>query len=194
MIIYHPISLYYKKNYQYNASGYTILLVLPFGGRMFRFSGEPTLEQLTYNWPWEKHGELRSRPAIFNVWPWDLLIVMAKLNLTGNWSLLNLKVNFSVTIGILGINTWSFLYLPSKIMASITCCRKFLTNNRVPLQSFGGSRFLRSIIGTPGLRWRCGEEVQVDQWHRQWTVITCGNNEYAGGQPSGSLWLWIASL
>ena len=77
---------------------------------------------------------------------------MAKLNLTGNYNLSNLKLSLSEKIGILGMNTFSFLNEPSKISASITCCRKFLTNIRVLLQSFGGSKFLRSIIGTPDLK------------------------------------------
>jgi hypothetical protein len=43
------------------------------------------LDNATYNWSWVNTGCRRSTPTMSNVWPCDLLIVIAKERETGNW-------------------------------------------------------------------------------------------------------------
>ena len=72
-----------------------------------RLSGELTLEQATYSCPWVNTCPLNQTPANFKVWPWDLLIVMAKAALTGNWRRCHSN-GYSFGLGmkmILGIRT-----------------------------------------------------------------------------------------
>ena len=85
---------------------------------------------------------------MFNI-PCDLFMDIAKQGRTGNWSRLKLKGRSLGIMGILGMNTSSPADSPVSIVASITCGIRFFTTNLVPLQSFGGSRFLSSIIGAP---------------------------------------------
>ena len=48
---------------------------------MFNPLGVPTLEQATYNWPWEKHDDSKLITATLRDCPWDLLMVIAKASL-----------------------------------------------------------------------------------------------------------------
>jgi hypothetical protein len=43
------------------------------------------LDRAMYNWPWVNTGWQRSTPTTSNIWPCDLLIVIAKETVTGNW-------------------------------------------------------------------------------------------------------------
>ena len=65
-------------------------------------------------------------------------------------------------IGIRGIKQVSLAYCPPIMLATTTLSKSFVTMRRVPLHNIGGSRFLRSITGTPSLR--------ISSW---------------GGQPDG---------
>ena len=112
----------------------------------------PTLEHATYSWPCEKQGSSNWSPATFRVCPCDLLMDMAKQGRIGNWSLLNSKGRSSMMSGILGMKTSSPFALPQITVASITWAYRFFTTNLVPLHSFGGWRFLSSIIGVPFFR------------------------------------------
>lgn len=86
---------------------------------MNKYVGVPTLDQPTYNWPCEKHGNCKYNPATFNVLPCDLCIVIAKANRTGNFNLLNSNAKSVVVIGILGNIICSPLNLPLRIVASM---------------------------------------------------------------------------
>ena len=90
-------------------------------------------------------------PTKSKVWPYALLIVIAKHNRIGNCILLNGRGNFSssdVSSGILGMNTCVFLKSPLDIVALITCDLKSLHIKRVPLHNPSqGFRFLSNIIG-----------------------------------------------
>ena len=86
---------------------------------------------------------------MLSVWPWDLLIVIAKHVRTGNCRRLNGIIVSEGIRGIRGRKTCSPSYCPTAIVASITLARSCRTISLVPLQSLGGSRFLRSIIGAP---------------------------------------------
>ena len=78
-----------------------------------------TLDKATYNcpcvktWSGPSHKETNS-----SVWPCDLLMVMQKHGLIGNWFLWksNGKYEFVGISGILGINTTLFWYAPLKIL------------------------------------------------------------------------------
>ena len=50
-----------------------------------------TLENATYNWPWEKTGWGKYIPILLNDCPWLLLMDMQNANLTGNCRLLRIK-------------------------------------------------------------------------------------------------------
>ena len=62
---------------------------------------------------------------------------MAKLNHTGNWSLLNSEGTFDGIRGIRGINESSPLPRPVRIVASVTCGINVFTTSHVPLHSLG---------------------------------------------------------
>lgn len=46
-------------------------------------SGPPHRDSATYSWPWQKTGLGRKMPTLEKVWPWALLIVMAKAGFEG---------------------------------------------------------------------------------------------------------------
>ena len=133
---------------------YTIFGVRPSGCSMKRLSGELTLEQATYSWPCEKQGCLKSTPTTLRVWPWDLLIVIAKHTLTGNCRRLNWKGKSDGMRGMRGMRTVSPRAQPVKMIASMKCLWRDLTWSLVPLQSLGGCRFLSNIIGAPTFKMR----------------------------------------
>ena len=85
----------------------TFFVLSPVEIKIIRWFGSPVRENPTYNCPCEKHSERRSAPTYLNVWPWALLIVIAKETLTGNWSRLNENGKSVGIMGILGINAIS---------------------------------------------------------------------------------------
>lgn len=113
------------------------------------FSLEVTLERATYSWPCEKQSTLKSKPATLKVWPWDLLMVIAKDVFTGNCKRLNWNGRSDGIRGIRGINTSSPVPHPVSIVHSIMKVFSDFTSKRVPLQSLGGLRFLNKITGQP---------------------------------------------
>lgn len=146
-----------------NTSVYTILCVQSsnevglFSINTLRPFGEVILDSATYNWPWEKTGEGKYTPTVYNVWPWLLLMVMAYESHMGNWRRFNLKGHFDwVDVVIMrGIYAFEPLAFPVIISPSITLVVSWVTISLVPLQSpLEGSRFRRSIIGTPIFRCR----------------------------------------
>ena len=130
-----------------------------------RFFWLPTLDMQTYSWPWAKQESFNQTPDLWRVWPWDLLIVIAKATLTGNVRLLHSKGN-SLSLGlrlILGIKTVLFLCSPPTILHSrrwFQC--NFWKINRVPLQRpILEFKFLIRMRGIPGMiksLW-CGKPV-----------------------------------
>ncbi|GFV13240.1 hypothetical protein TNCV_3655601 [Trichonephila clavipes] len=99
--------------------------------------------------PWEKQPLVKSMPALLNVCPCDLLIVIAKLTLIGNSSLLCSKGKFDGIMGYRGTNTISPIQYPDIIRPSITFFYKDTTRSLVPLQSFGGFKLRSSMKGIP---------------------------------------------
>ena len=67
----------------------------------------------------------------------------------GNWSLLNSKGRSDDIIGIRGMKTSSPFVAPVIMVAWMMWDISSLTTSRVPLQSLGGSKFLRCMMGTP---------------------------------------------
>ena len=145
-----------------NTSLYTILSVLLLSwlcsGRSTEiFNSEVHLENATYSCPCENTDVLRLIPTCSTDCPWDLLMVMAKASLTGNWSLLSGTGSVSA-LGdslILGINTT----FPANLLSLLiilhwsTFFLTFNTTILVPLQSPSpGSKFLSRITGQPTLR------------------------------------------
>ena len=61
-----------------------MFFVLFSGAKINNEDGFPTRELATYSCPCEKHGNSKLIPQTSNDWPCDLLIVIAKANLTGN--------------------------------------------------------------------------------------------------------------
>ena len=47
--------------------------------------GDLHLDRATYSWPSEKTWPLRYSPTLFNVKPWALLMVIAKVTRIGSW-------------------------------------------------------------------------------------------------------------
>ena len=84
-------------------------------------------------------------------------MVMAKQRRIGNCKRLNgIRASDGIR-GILGIQTDSFLYWPMAMVASMTLRLSRVIMSFVQLQSLGGSRLRKRIIGAPSLRWRrCG--------------------------------------
>jgi len=80
-----------------------------------------TLDNATYNCPWQKTGLGSNKQIFSNVCLWDLFIVMAKVKRIGNCLRLNLKgMLLSEGIrGSLGIKTVS-VFSESILLASIT--------------------------------------------------------------------------
>jgi hypothetical protein len=70
-----------------------------------------TLEMATYNCPWANTGVRNNTPILLNVWPWDLLIVIAKAKRNGNWylSIRWLSLTPGINRTLLNENSWSFL-------------------------------------------------------------------------------------
>ena len=120
--------------------------------RTFKFFFDVTLENATYNCPWEKTGIGRYKPTQFNVCPWDLLMVIANAGCTGNWWRLKVKGS-SVSEGDIimrGMKTRLPELFPVIISASITCFWKWQQTNLVPLQRLSEGWILHnSIIGVP---------------------------------------------
>ncbi|GFU12857.1 hypothetical protein TNCV_3574161 [Trichonephila clavipes] len=83
--------------------------------------------------------------ALLSVCPCELLIVIVKLTLIGNCSLLNSKGKFDGIMGIRGINTISPLPHPDVIQPSTTFFWNDTTRSLVPLQSFDALK-LRSGV------------------------------------------------
>ena len=84
--------------------------------------GEVALESATYSCPWLKTGTLISNPTYFKDCPWDLLIVIANANRTGNCRLVKWNGN-AVEEGvkeIRGIKTCSPACGPKSKRASKT--------------------------------------------------------------------------
>lgn len=77
-----------------------------------KFCGWPTREQATYNWPWEKHGLSKFKPQNLNIWPCDVLIVIAKAKRIGNCNRLNCLGPSVGIIGIRGSKKFSALNFP----------------------------------------------------------------------------------
>ena len=122
------------------------------GNRIFTFEAEVHLDIATYNWPWVKTGVLRSTPTYLTDCPWDLLIVIAKANLTGNC--LRWKWNPIASSGglreILGMNAHSPSWSPPSILTSSTLFVHCSKTQRVPLHNpLEGSMFRRIIRGQP---------------------------------------------
>ena len=92
-------------------------------------SGYPHLDKATYNYPWVNTGIVKSTPSLLKVYPYALLIVIAKHNLTGNYNLENVIQSLSPSVlnFILGNNITSFLYSPVEIFASIKLLCNFNT-------------------------------------------------------------------
>jgi hypothetical protein len=106
-------------------------------------------EHATYNCPCGKHDVLKSKPQIYIVWPWDLLIVIANVNLIGNWKRLN-YIGISVgIIGNCGNNIFSPRNLKLKMMALKTFFINFLMTNHVPLHNRGGFKLRINITEDP---------------------------------------------
>ena len=119
------------------------------GANTKRLSRQPTREQPTYSWPWEKHCVSRFRPTTFRVWPCALFMDIAKEIHTGNWKRLKSNGMLEGMTGILGMNTSVPAPGPAKMVASSTLGIICLTTNCVPLHSVGTSRFLSNMIGHP---------------------------------------------
>ena len=79
----------------------------------------------------------KSNPIYGIVWPWALLIVIAKAKRIRNWRQTNWngKSASDSVILIQEINIYLSKYEPIKISISITCCWNPLTINLIPLQS-----------------------------------------------------------
>ena len=92
-------------------------------------------------------------PTSFSAWPCDLLIVIAKHGLIGNWTLLNWNgSSLSDEIkGILGIMTTSPVNGPCEILASMRLAVPFVMIHRVPFIGLGGSSDRKRMIGQPFL-------------------------------------------
>ena len=122
----------------------TIFLVNMSFANTNRFYGFPTREQATYSCPWENHAFSKFRLQVDIVWPWDLLMVIAKAKRIWNWSLLN---GIGDSDGINWIrNTISPLNFPVKIVALRTFPVIILMTKRVPLHNLGGFKLRRRII------------------------------------------------
>ncbi len=67
-------------------------------------------------WPWVKTGSSRNKDTKSKVWPCDLLIVMAKAGLIGNWSLLSSSGKV-MSLGISGMRGM-YTTFPARIRAS----------------------------------------------------------------------------
>ena len=141
---------------------YTIFVVFVCGFpclsviRIFNPDLDFTLESATYNWPWENTGLGRNKPTFSSVWPWFLLIVIAKANVTGNCLQRILKENFvsgGVT-NILGIQTASpEISLPVIILPCITWGNNWVTISLVPLHKPSITSMLRRhMIGAPSFK------------------------------------------
>ena len=121
------------------------------------FNGKIYLENAIYSCSCKNTSVLRLIPTCSTNCSWDLLMVMAKVSLTGNWSLLS-GTNSVFVLGnslILGINiTFSvnllFLLI---ILHWSTFLLTFNTTILVPLQSPSpGPKFLSKITEQPTLR------------------------------------------
>jgi hypothetical protein len=88
------------------------------------------LDKATYSCPCENTGSSRYTPTIGRVWPYALLIDIAKLRCTGNCFLLNLKGSDRSSDGekrILGMKTMSPACVPLTISTSNICLSTALT-------------------------------------------------------------------
>jgi hypothetical protein len=107
------------------------------------------LNKATYNCPCEKTGFGIYTPTVGNVWPYALLIVIAKLKRTGNCFLLNFKgsdKSLDGDNGILGMKSLSRACVPLTISSSNICLLTALTTKQVPLHKpQRGSRLWRRI-------------------------------------------------
>lgn len=81
---------------------------------------------------------------------WTFFMAIAKLSITGNCSCLNSNDTLDGISGICGTKTTSPVALPVRTVTYKTL--GIILLNCVPLQSLGGSRFLKSITDAPILR------------------------------------------
>jgi hypothetical protein len=121
--------------------------------RILMFYLAIALDSRTYNWSCENTGPSKYTPTLGIVYPYALLMVIAKLSQIGNCFRLNWKGNISSSDGHKGIRGRKTRFL--------ACCRNtisasmiFFWNPRmislVPLQSpFVGSMFLSNMTGQP---------------------------------------------
>ena len=111
-----------------------------------------TLDTATYNWPWLNTGSGKCTPTLWNVYPWLLLIVIAKHKFTGNGRPFNVKCNF---VSDRGISTRGIMTLcPLFVLVATSVWMTLLPNQvtmslvplHIPLVSF---ICLSNIIGQP---------------------------------------------
>lgn len=139
---------------------YTTLKVLSVGcplssrSRIFRPSCYRTRDIATYSWPCVKTGCGRYNPTWSKLWPWLLLMVIAKDRITGNCLLHRVKGK-EESEGVMlrrGIKTCILIWVPVMISAPMTCFSKRVIMSLVPLHSQMDLSMLRmSITGTPTL-------------------------------------------
>lgn len=103
----------------------------------FRNTWRP-LEDITrnaakYSWIWQTRAFGKYKPTWLKVWPWLLLIVMAKHTCTGNWGRDRSKQGWvsDGTISVCGIKHRALTFRPDKILASITLRHNFVTTSLV---------------------------------------------------------------
>ena len=119
----------------------------------------------------------RYNPTLESVWPWLLLIVIAKHKDIGICLLWNLKGNLESdgTKSMLGIKILSPMFFPIITSAKITFLPKWLTCNLVPLQRpFAWSIFLKSIKRRilPFLKELLSWYPHIQELVHHWVILT----------------------
>lgn len=121
-------------------------------------------------------------PTTLSDLPWDLLMDIAKLSFTGNWSLRNSNCRSDGIRGILGMKASSSLHWLVIMVASGTWCFIAFTANIDPLQKMGWSKILSSMIGALFFEMRL------------WWESSGGCKEFRNSTGYWMAWLDVAAL
>ena len=126
----------------------------------------------TYNWPYEEQGVGRQRPTVSKVWPWDLLMLIAKASLMGSCRHFRAKgtVLSEEVILMRGMRAVCPAWLPVTILAMMTLDWSDLTMSLVPVMS--PCSFWIKSMGAPILSSsRCGGRPDGCSWFKLSSAI-----------------------
>jgi len=129
--------------------GHSVSLIRTFSPFLF-----VTLDNATYNWPWQNTCLDKYMPTLLRDWPWLLLIVIAKQTDRGYCLLFSTNGHFESfgDMTILGMYTFSPTWVPVIIFASMYLFPSWVIVIRVPLhRPADWLMFRRSTTGMPTL-------------------------------------------